>query len=81
MSVSQPFLELTPEDDAVWQARIAQGGCFVIAEASMNDAVPWLAERWGAAWIRRVCIGAKRGAFMPRYRPIASHFTSLTGRR
>ncbi|ASY78242.1 DUF4123 domain-containing protein [Pectobacterium polaris] len=49
MSVSQPFLELLPEDDAVWQTRIAQGGCFVIAEASMNDAVPWLAERWGGS--------------------------------
>ncbi|MDX6917666.1 DUF4123 domain-containing protein [Pectobacterium carotovorum] len=49
MSVSQPFLELLPEDDAAWQTRIAQGGCFVIAEASMNDAVPWLAERWGGS--------------------------------
>nr|WED69469.1 DUF4123 domain-containing protein [Pectobacterium colocasium] len=49
MSVSQPFLELMPEDDAVWQTRIAQGGCFVIAEASMNEAVPWLAERWGGS--------------------------------
>nr|WP_232486819.1 DUF4123 domain-containing protein [Pectobacterium parmentieri] len=38
-----------PEDNAAWQARIAQGGCFVIAEASINDAVPWLAERWGGS--------------------------------
>ncbi|MBI0561695.1 DUF4123 domain-containing protein [Pectobacterium parmentieri] len=49
MSVSQPFLERMPEDNAAWQARIAQGGCFVIAEASINDAVPWLAERWGGS--------------------------------
>lgn len=49
MSVSQSFLELMAEDDAVWQTYIAQGGCFVIAEASMNDAVPWLAERWGGS--------------------------------
>ncbi|KHN52382.1 DUF4123 domain-containing protein [Pectobacterium fontis] len=49
MSVSPPFLELMPEDDAAWQTRIVQGGCFVIAEASMNDAVPWLAERWGGS--------------------------------
>ncbi|MEH2922772.1 DUF4123 domain-containing protein [Samsonia erythrinae] len=49
MSLSQPFLELLPEEDTMWQTRIAQGGCFVIAEAAMNDAVPWLAERWGGS--------------------------------
>lgn len=47
MSVSPPFLALVEEDDTAWQARLAQGGCFVIAEAALNDAVPWLAERWG----------------------------------
>ncbi|MBA0169374.1 MULTISPECIES: DUF4123 domain-containing protein [Pectobacterium] len=49
MSALQPFLELILEDDTGWQTRIAQGGCFVIAEASMNNAVPWLAERWGGS--------------------------------
>lgn len=47
MSVSPSFLALVEEDDAAWQARLDQGGCFVVAEASLNDAVPWLAERWG----------------------------------
>lgn len=47
MSVSPSFLALVEEDDAAWQTRLSQGGCFVIAEAALNDAVPWLAERWG----------------------------------
>nr|WP_233356515.1 DUF4123 domain-containing protein [Brenneria sp. L3-3C-1] len=37
------------EDEAAWQTRIAQGGCFIVAEAALNDAVPWLAERWGGS--------------------------------
>lgn len=49
MSVSPTFLTLAEEDDAAWQRRQAQGGCFVIAEAALNDAVPWLAERWGGS--------------------------------
>ncbi|MEH0874513.1 DUF4123 domain-containing protein [Pectobacterium cacticida] len=49
MTIAPPFLESMTEDDAAWQTRLAQGGCFVIAEASMNDAVPWLAERWGGS--------------------------------
>ncbi|EHD20423.1 MULTISPECIES: DUF4123 domain-containing protein [Brenneria] len=49
MSVSQSFLDQKSEDDAAWQTRIAQGGCFIVAEAALNDAVPWLAERWGGS--------------------------------
>ncbi|RNM21689.1 DUF4123 domain-containing protein [Dickeya undicola] len=49
MTLSQSFLSLQPETEAAWQARLAAGGCFVVAEASLNDAVPWLAERWGGS--------------------------------
>ncbi|MFC3393931.1 DUF4123 domain-containing protein [Brenneria rubrifaciens] len=49
MSVSRPFLARESEDEAAWQTRIAQGGCFIVAEAALNDAVPWLAERWGGS--------------------------------
>lgn len=49
MSVSQPFLAWKSEDEAAWRTRIAQGGCFIVAEAALNDAVPWLAERWGGS--------------------------------
>ncbi|PWC16571.1 DUF4123 domain-containing protein [Brenneria roseae subsp. roseae] len=50
MSESSSFLSRTSEEDeSGWQARIAQGGCFMLAEAALNDAVPWLAERWGGS--------------------------------
>ncbi|NPE57644.1 DUF4123 domain-containing protein [Dickeya dadantii] len=49
MTLSHSFLRLQPETEAAWQARLATGGCFVVAEAALNDAVPWLAERWGGS--------------------------------
>lgn len=49
MSMPQPFLAQSSEDEAAWQTRIEQGGCFIVAEAALNDAVPWLAERWGGS--------------------------------
>lgn len=49
MTLSQTFLQLKPETEADWQSKLAEGGCFVVAEAAINDAVPWLAERWGGS--------------------------------
>ncbi|WP_226068312.1 DUF4123 domain-containing protein [Dickeya zeae] len=49
MSLSHSFLTLQPETEADWLARLNAGGCFVLAEAALNDAVPWLAERWGGS--------------------------------
>ncbi|WP_033577881.1 DUF4123 domain-containing protein [Dickeya chrysanthemi] len=49
MSLSHAFLMQQPETEADWQERLNAGGCFVIAEAALNDAVPWLAERWGGS--------------------------------
>lgn len=47
MTLSQSFLIAGPDREGGWQERLAEGGCFVLAEAADNDAVPSLAERWG----------------------------------
>lgn len=45
MPLSRSFLinEQTTHDQ--WLSTIGQGGCFILAESAINDAVPWLAER------------------------------------
>lgn len=45
MPLSRSFLinEQTTHDQ--WLRTIGQGGCFILAESAINDAVPWLAER------------------------------------
>lgn len=47
MTLSQSFLIAGADREDGWKQRLAEGGCFVLAEAASNDAVPWLAERWG----------------------------------
>lgn len=47
MTLSQSFLITGPDQENGWLQRLAEGGCFVLAEAASNDAVPWLAERYG----------------------------------
>ncbi|MFP1909420.1 DUF4123 domain-containing protein [Lonsdalea quercina] len=47
--LTTPFLTETQEDADGWLARIDEGGCFIVAEAALNDAAPWLAERWGGS--------------------------------
>ncbi len=45
MPLSRSFLinEQTTHDQ--WLSTIGQGGCFILAESAINDAVPWQAER------------------------------------
>lgn len=44
---SSSIITRQPESPEVWHARLQQGGCFIVAEAAMNDKVPWLAGRYG----------------------------------
>lgn len=47
MTLTDSFLTAQRGGEHLWQIRLVEGGCFVLAEAALNDAVPWLAERWG----------------------------------
>ncbi|WP_024549781.1 DUF4123 domain-containing protein [Siccibacter turicensis] len=49
MNTSHAFLLHSISTQAQWQEKLAQGGCFVIAEAATNSAVPGVAERWGGS--------------------------------
>lgn len=49
MNTSHAFLLHSISTQAQWQEKLAQGGCFVIAEAATNGAVPGVAERWGGS--------------------------------
>lgn len=47
MAITPSFLSHTRHNHDRWQETLEQGGCFILAEAAINQAVPWLAERWG----------------------------------
>ncbi|WP_436876411.1 DUF4123 domain-containing protein [Siccibacter turicensis] len=49
MNTSHAFLLHSISTQAQWQEKLAQGGCFVIAEAATNSDVPGVAERWGGS--------------------------------
>lgn len=44
MPLSQPFLIHDQTTHDQWLSTIGQGGCFILAESAINDAVPWQAE-------------------------------------
>ncbi|CAM4396486.1 MULTISPECIES: DUF4123 domain-containing protein [Lelliottia] len=45
MPLSQSFLIHDQTTHDQWLSTIGQGGCFILAESAINDAVPWQAER------------------------------------
>ncbi|WP_051640495.1 DUF4123 domain-containing protein [Siccibacter colletis] len=49
MNTSHAFLLHSTSSQAQWLEKLAQGGCFLIAEAAINSAVPGVAERWGGS--------------------------------
>ena len=44
MPHSLPFLLHNKNTHEQWRKTIAKGGCFILAESAINDAVPWQAE-------------------------------------
>lgn len=49
MNTSHAFLLHSTCSQAQWLEKLTQGGCFLIAEAAINSAVPGVAERWGGS--------------------------------
>lgn len=49
MTLSDGLSISRQDSDHFWQVNLAEGGCFVLAEAALNDRVPWLAERWSGS--------------------------------
>lgn len=45
MAILQPFLLHHQTTHTQWHQILAEGGCFILAEAAINDSVPWLAEK------------------------------------
>lgn len=45
MAILQPFLLHHQTTHTQWRQTLAEGGCFILAEAAINDSVPWLAEK------------------------------------
>ena len=45
MAILQPFLLHHQTTHTQWHQTLAEGGFFILAEAAINDAVPWQAER------------------------------------
>ncbi|MFZ5001204.1 DUF4123 domain-containing protein [Enterobacter asburiae] len=45
MAILHPYLLHHQTTHTQWHQTLAEGGCFILAEASINDAVPWQAER------------------------------------
>ena len=45
MAILHPYLLHHQTTHTQWYQTLAEGGCFILAEAAINDAVPWQAER------------------------------------
>ena len=45
MAILHPYLLHHQTTHTQWHQTLAEGGCFILAEAAINDAVPWQAER------------------------------------
>lgn len=45
MAILHPYLLHHQTTHTQWHQTLAEGGCFILAESAINDAVPWQAER------------------------------------